>query len=93
MPRSTILSAIASVGVDIGKNVFHVVGHDKSGAIVLRQKWSRGQVENRFANMPSCLVGMEACVEVILLPLGIRPDVLLVPEGLELAGEMTRADV
>jgi transposase len=29
---------------------------------VLRQKWSRGQVEARLANMPSCLIGMEACV-------------------------------
>jgi transposase len=29
---------------------------------VLRQKWSRGQVEARFANVPPCLVGMEACV-------------------------------
>jgi len=55
-------SAIAVVGIDIGKNSFHVVGHDERGAIVLRQKWSRGQVETRFANMPPCLVGMEACV-------------------------------
>jgi hypothetical protein len=29
---------------------------------VLRQKWSRGQVEARLANMPRCLIGMEACV-------------------------------
>jgi transposase len=29
---------------------------------VLRQKWSRGQVELRFANLPPCLIGMEACV-------------------------------
>ena len=29
---------------------------------MLRQKWSRGQVEARFANMPRCLIGMEACV-------------------------------
>jgi transposase len=29
---------------------------------VLRQKWSRGQLEARFANMPPCLVGTEACV-------------------------------
>jgi hypothetical protein len=28
------------VGIDIGKNSFHVVGHDERGAIVLRQKWS-----------------------------------------------------
>ena len=55
-------SAIAVVGIDIGKNSFHVVGLDQRGAIVLRQKWSRGQVEARFANMPPGLVGMEACV-------------------------------
>src|SRR5262249_1075067 len=55
-------SAIAVVGIDIGKNSFHVVGHDRRGAIVLRQKWSRGQVEARLANLPPCLVGMEACM-------------------------------
>ncbi len=52
----------AVIGIDIGKNSFHVVGHDKRGAIVLRQKWSRGQVETRLANLPPCLIGMEACV-------------------------------
>src|SRR5437016_7741112 len=55
-------SAIAVIGIDIGKNSFHVVGLDDRGAIVLRQEWSRGQVEARFANMPPCLIGMEACV-------------------------------
>jgi len=34
----------------------------RRGAIVLRQRWSRGQVEARLANMPPCLIGMEACV-------------------------------
>ena len=55
-------TAIAVIGIDIGKNSFHVVGHDARGAIVLRQKWSRGQVEARLANLPPCLIGMEACV-------------------------------
>ena len=55
-------SAIAVIGIDIGKNSFHLVGLDERGAIVMRQKWSRGQVEARFANMPPCLIGMEACV-------------------------------
>jgi transposase len=45
-----------------GKNSFHVVGLDDRGAIVLRQKWSRGQIEVPLANMPPCLIGMEACV-------------------------------
>jgi transposase len=53
---------VATIGIDIGKNSFHVVGLDQHGAIVLRQKWSRGQVETRLANMPPCLIGMEACV-------------------------------
>src|SRR5437773_3284223 len=55
-------SAITVIGVDIGKNSFHIIGQNQRGAIVLRQKWSRGQVEARFANMPPCLIGMEACV-------------------------------
>ena len=58
----TLNGAIAVVGIDIGKNSFHIVGHDERGAIVLRQKWSRGQVGARFANQPPCLIGMEACV-------------------------------
>ena len=41
-------SVIAVIGIDIGKNSFHVVGLDERGAIVLRQKWSRGQVETRI---------------------------------------------
>src|SRR6266436_1053286 len=52
----------AVIGIDIGKNSFHIVGHDHRGAIVLRQKWSRGQGETRLANLPPCLIGMEACV-------------------------------
>src|SRR5467141_1349055 len=52
----------AAIGIDIGKNSFHIVGQNQRGAIVLRQKWSRGQVEARLANLPPCRIGMEACV-------------------------------
>ena len=63
MPRKTTsLEAVATIGIDIGKNTFHLIGLDKKGAIVLRQKLSRGQVNARLANMPPCLIGMEACV-------------------------------
>ena len=55
-------ATVATMGIDIGKNSFHVIGLDHRGAIVLRQKWSRGQVEARLANIPPCLIGMEACV-------------------------------
>src|ERR1700757_1726581 len=65
--RSTAMSnksiaTVATMGIDIGKNSFHVVGLDQRGAIVLRQKWSRSQVEARLAAMTPCLIGMEACV-------------------------------
>ena len=61
MPKATSLQ-IAVIGIDIGKNSFHVVGHDSRGAITLRRKWSRGQIEAWLANLPPCLIGMEACV-------------------------------
>ena len=44
-------TALSVVGIDIGKNSFHVIGLDRGGAIVLRQRWSRGQVDVRFANL------------------------------------------
>jgi transposase len=46
------------IDIDIGKNSFHLVGYHARGAIVLRQKWSRSQVEARLANIPSCLIGI-----------------------------------
>jgi transposase len=57
-----INARVAVVGIDIGKNSFHIIGQNQRGEIVLRQKWSRSQVEARFANMSPCLIGMEACV-------------------------------
>ena len=52
-------AAIAVVGIDIGKNSFHIVGHDEDGAIVLRQKWSRGQVSTQHG--PGCPTVISEC--------------------------------
>ena len=60
--KTTSLEAVATIGIDIGKNTFHLIGLDEKGAIVLRQRLLRGQVVARLANMPLCLIGMEACV-------------------------------
>jgi len=63
MPRKiNQLKVVATLGIDIGKNTFQLVGFDKKGAIALRQRLSRSQVEARLANMPPCLIGIEACV-------------------------------
>jgi|TARA_B100000315_G_scaffold171721_1_gene160264 transposase len=58
MTKQTSQATISTIGIDIGKNSFHVIGFDERGAIVLRQKLSRGQVAVRFANLPRCLIGM-----------------------------------
>jgi transposase len=61
MSRSSFSAVIATLGIDLGKNSFHLVGQDQRGAIVLRIKLSRTQLAQRLANIPPCLIGMEAC--------------------------------
>ena len=56
-----ITGIVTTIGIDIGKNTFHLVGFDQRGAIILRHKVSRSQLERRVANIPRCLIGMEAC--------------------------------
>jgi transposase len=58
---STFTSTIVTIGIDLGKNTFHLVGLDRRGAIVSQLKLSRAQIERRLANVPPCLIGMEAC--------------------------------
>ena len=53
---------VTTIGIDIGKNSFHLIGLDGAGEIVLRRKQSRSQVIVRLANLAPCLIGMEACV-------------------------------
>ena len=53
---------IATLGIDIGKNVFHLIGLNQRGAIALRQKLTRRQLAIRLSNLPPCLVGLEAGV-------------------------------
>jgi transposase len=52
---------IATIGLDIAKNIFQVHGADAAGRGVLRRKVSRAKVLELFAGMKPCLVGMEAC--------------------------------
>src|SRR5829696_191661 len=49
-----------TIGINIGKDVLHMVGLDSRGAIVLREKVSRGRIASRLANLQPCLIGIEA---------------------------------
>ena len=53
---------VTTVGIDLAKNVLQVHGVDGRGKTVLRKQVKRDQVAAFFANLPPCLIGMEACV-------------------------------
>ena len=61
MTQQTTAETIATIGIDLGKNTFHLIGMDARGKIVLRRKIARGQLQSCLANVPVCLIGMEAC--------------------------------
>ena len=54
------MKTVATIGLDIAKQVFQVHGADKSGRSVLRRKLRRAEVARFFSEIPPCLVGIEA---------------------------------
>src|ERR1700687_4407676 len=52
---------IRTIGIDLGKTVFHFVGVNARGEVVVRKKGSRTQLLRFTANLRGCLIGMEAC--------------------------------
>ena len=53
-------NSVSTIGLDIGKNTFQLIGLDKRGAIAMRIKVSRNQLIRRLVNLPLCLIGLEA---------------------------------
>src|SRR5918992_5566588 len=49
------------LGIDIAKQMFHVVGMDDSGHVVLRKRITRSALLTFIANVPPLRIGMEAC--------------------------------
>jgi transposase len=52
---------ITTVGIDLAKNVFAIHGVNEHGRTVLKKVLKRDQVAAFFANLPACLIGIEAC--------------------------------
>ena len=55
------MDKITTIGLDLAKNIFHVVCCDRHGKVVKKRMLKRSQVMAYFANLAPCLVGMEAC--------------------------------
>ena len=57
MPRASTVHAVIAIGLDLDKSTLHMIGLDSCGAIVLREKVSRGRIASRLVNLPPCLIG------------------------------------
>jgi transposase len=60
-PEGAPTMQITTIGIDLAKNVFQIHAADQRGKVVLRKQLRRDQVSPFFANLPPCLVGIEAC--------------------------------
>lgn len=63
---------LASIGVDIGKEVFHVVGFGADGKIAFRRKIKRLALIETFRRLPPSVVGMEACLSAHFVSRALR---------------------
>src|SRR5580692_7377231 len=74
-------ACLAVIGVDIGKEVFHLVGFGADGKIAFRRKIRRLALKDAFEKLPACIVGMEACLSAhfvsrTLRALGHEPRII-----------------
>lgn len=55
------MGEVSTIGLDIAKAVFQVHGIDEAGTVLIRKRISRTKMIEFFTDLPSCLVGIEAC--------------------------------
>jgi transposase len=75
------MSDLQVIGIDIGKDVFHLVGFDVDGKVMLRRKIKRLALTDTFKKLPRCIIGMEACLSAhfvsrTLRKLGFEPRII-----------------
>jgi transposase len=77
----TAVAPLAVISLDIGKEVFHLVGLGNDGKITVRKKVRRLDLKVAFKQLPPCIVGMEACLSAhfvsrTLRALGHEPRII-----------------
>ena len=68
----TTIPPLASIGIDIGKEVFHIVGFSTDGRIAFRRKIKRLALVETFKKLPPSVVGMEACLSAHFVSRALR---------------------
>jgi len=61
MRNYSVDKTIKTIGIDLAKSSFQVHGVDEQGHVIMRKKVTRNKLVVFMANLPPCLVGMEAC--------------------------------
>ncbi len=79
--KTESLDELAVVGVDLGKDTFHLVGFDRVGQLVMRKQIKRLALQSTFEQLPRCIVGMEACLSAhfvsrTLRGMGFEPRII-----------------
>ena len=74
-------ASLTVIGVDIGKEVFHIVGFGVDGKIAFRKKIRRLGLKDAYEKLQPCIVGMEACLSAhfvsrVLRALGHEPRII-----------------
>jgi transposase len=80
--RRIIYMQVHSVGIDLGKTTFHIVALGAGGKVLVRKKFSRRQLLTYTANIPTSLIGLEACSGAHFLGRALHEqghDVRLIP--------------
>ncbi len=54
------MPATSVVGLDTAKNVFQLHGADRDGKLTFKKRLRRSQLTDFFANLPACIIGLEA---------------------------------
>jgi transposase len=55
------MKEISVLGIDLAKNVFQLHGNDSNGRAVLKKQLKREKLLSFIANIPPCVIAMEAC--------------------------------
>ena len=72
MDKTVPHTSLASIGIDIGKEVFHLVGFCADGRIAFRRKIKRLALVETFKKLEPCIVGMEACLSAHFVSRALR---------------------
>jgi transposase len=71
-PSEEGVAAPTVIGIDIGKEIFHLVGFSADGKLVFRRKIKRVALAETFRKLPPCIVGMEACLSAHFVSRTVR---------------------